>query len=62
MPQEIYSRFIDEIAFQTCLLFDLNDIDQIENFRDYLESSVLEQILRCRENIKHRRNVKVCNF
>ena len=52
MPQEKYSRFIDEIAFQTYLLFDLNDIDQIENFRDYLESTVLEQILRCRENIK----------
>ncbi len=52
MPQEIYSRFIDEIAFQTYLFFDLNDIDQIENFRDYLESSVLEQILRCREEIK----------
>lgn len=52
MPQELYRRFIDEIAFQTCLLFDLNDIDQIENFRDYLESSVLEQILRCREEIR----------
>ena len=52
MPQDLYRRFIDDIAFQTCLLFDVKDIDEIESFRDYLESSVLEEIIHCKDEIK----------
>jgi hypothetical protein len=52
MPQEKYTNFINDITFQTCLLFNVNDPDIIENFRDALENGVLEDIIRCKDEIK----------
>ena len=52
MPIELYNKFIDDITFQTCLLFEVNDPDIIESFRDSLEYGVLEEIIRCKDEIK----------
>lgn len=68
MYNKKFEHFINDIAFQTCLMYGIKDSSEMLDFRDTLESNVIEEILKCKDvinvtqtNYKHGCN-EVSNF
>lgn len=52
MYNKKFENFINDITFQTCLMYGIKDSSEMLDFRDTLESSVIEEILKCKDVIK----------
>ena len=68
MLNEEFDLFLNDITFQTCLMYGITDSSEMLNFKDTLESCVIEEILKCKDvievtqtNHKHGSN-EVSNF
>jgi len=52
MYNEKFEEFINDIAYQTCVMYGVTDSSSMLDFRDVLESNVIEEILSCKDEIK----------
>ena len=52
MYNKKFENFINDITFQTCLMYGIKDSSEMLDFRDTLESNVIEEIIRCKDVIK----------